>query len=84
MRKKVTIVYVCEREGKAITLTICIYQSFSSQLITVQTSLCSLKKFFASFLYNVYSIVTYIFTKLCKYSARNADRILRYHKYNVS
>ena len=33
------MVYVCEREGKTIIFTICIYQSFSSWLITVQTSL---------------------------------------------
>ena len=36
---KITIVYVCERGGKTMILTICSYQSFSSPLIKVQTAL---------------------------------------------
>ena len=36
---KITIVYVCERGGKTMILTICTYQSFSSPLIKVQTAL---------------------------------------------
>ena len=32
IRKKVTIVYVCERGGKTVILKICIDQSFSSRL----------------------------------------------------
>ena len=51
-----------------IMLTICIYQSFSSRLITVQTSL----------LQTIVVPIYTIFTKLCKYSARSADHIIWY------
>ena len=87
--------YVCEREGKTIILTICIYQSFSSRLITVQTSLLQTIVILISpsARYNVFSLPFYIaFTLWRHIFLRNYVNVLRemsitsygIHKYNVS
>ena len=95
IRKQVTIVYVCEREGKTIILTICIYQSFSSRLITVQTSLLQtiVVLISPSARYNIFSRPFYVtFTQWRHIFSRNYVSILREmpiasygtHKYKVS
>ena len=87
--------YVCEREGKTIILTICIYQSFSSRLITVQTSLLQTIVILISpcARYNVFSRPFYItFTLWRHIFFRNYVNILHempitsygIHKYNFS
>ena len=88
-KKKVTIAYICLREGKTTILTIlylsvlqflanCSSNFTSSNNCSSDLSLCSLQYFLVSFWYNIYMMEAHIFTKLCKYFAWNADGILRY------
>ena len=79
IRKQVTRVYVCEREGKMIILTIGIYQSFSSRLITVQTSLQTIVVLISpSARYNIFSRPFYVkFTQWRHIFSRNYVNILR-------
>ena len=85
--------YVYERKGK--TITICIYHSFSSRLITVQISLLQtiVALISPSASYNIFSRPFYItFTQWRHIFSRNYVNILcempiasyGIHKYNVS
>ena len=91
---KITIVYVCERGGKTMILTICSYQSFSAPLIKVQTALLQkiIVLIFPSASYYIFLRPFYVtFTQWRHRFSRNCVNILRempiapngIHKYNV-
>ena len=93
-KEKITIVYVCERGGKTMILTICTYQSFSSPLIKVQTALLQkiIVLIFPSASYYIFLRPFYVtFTQWRHRFSRNCVNILRempiapngIHRYNV-